>query len=101
MARYLYIGPPEERGSVPSWGFDDGVLEPGHLNSLVGRGYVRDLTVSPAEGVEVPLGAVAEITEDGTRIVAEAGSPEAAAFLAAPAAALKPIRKPRTVRKSK
>lgn len=45
MARYQYIGAEEERGFIPSWGFDDGVLEPGHLASLIERGQVRDLAV--------------------------------------------------------
>lgn len=44
MAKYLYIGPPEERGHVPGAGFDDGVLAPDHLERLLARGHVRDLT---------------------------------------------------------
>lgn len=47
MPRYVYTGPAEQRGNVPSWGFDDGVLAPDHLAALIGRGHVRDLRASP------------------------------------------------------
>jgi len=45
MAKYLYVGPPEARGVVPTFGFDDGILDPSHLATLLERGHVRDLTV--------------------------------------------------------
>jgi hypothetical protein len=47
----------------------------------------------PMIGLEVPLGAVAELSSDGTsRIIAEAGSPEAEAFHSQPEHDLKPPR---------
>ena len=49
MPRYVYTGPAEERGSIPSWGFDDGILAPDQLAALIGRGRVRDLSQVLAE----------------------------------------------------
>jgi hypothetical protein len=48
MAKYQYVGPEETRGHIPSWGFDDGVLDPAHLASLLDRGQVVLLDAAPA-----------------------------------------------------
>jgi hypothetical protein len=66
MPRHLYTGPEDQRGHVPSWGFDDGVLAPDEVRALISRGHLVD-----------PGG--------------EAGAPEAGAPPAQPTA---PARKP-------
>ena len=48
MAKYVYTGPPELRGVVPSWGFDDGVLADDHLKALMARGHVREIATLAA-----------------------------------------------------
>lgn len=62
MARYVYIGPPEQRGQVPGHGFEEGVLSPDHVRQLIERGHLRDLSVplepesepDPVEAAEQP-----------------------------------------------
>jgi hypothetical protein len=54
MPRYLYTGPEGQRGLVPSWGFDDGVLAPEHLTALIDRGHVRDLRANPTAAAPGP-----------------------------------------------
>lgn len=49
MARYVYTGPEEERGSVPGHAFPEGVLAPYVVADLIDRGHLRDLDAPAPE----------------------------------------------------
>lgn len=55
MARYIYTGPPESRGSVPGTSFDEGVIGPDHLKTLIDRGWAQEHTVAPVAAVIEPI----------------------------------------------
>lgn len=56
--RYVYIGPDDERGDVPTFGFDEGVVHPDRLRQMVASGHVRRIDAPeapvPVEPVVAP-----------------------------------------------
>lgn len=50
MARYVYTGPEESRGDVPSFEFDEGLVYPPRLREMVEAGHVvrTDVETAPA-----------------------------------------------------